>query len=798
MKKLLCMLCVCIAGVASSGAQTREALEDSVILGSISRHMIDMAFDTDKMNTDDRLKVHWTYAELMKKVSREHLAAFSDQELREVLEYLHSDAFRFLSSETFYTVFFENIEKAFQSELGDGLRFSYTIRDRAYGANLKPIYQNTMDFISPMVEDAIGEDGKKISSARRAGIPSGYIDLMKSCGRTVREHLYDIYRISALDFLSKETVKVAEDFAVSPLGQKYYVYVQNARNAADISSDEFVKSFLSDLEEKTINTMQLRSSVSEYVSLSRAFPEYLPDYFRPYAEVALGNAMYQGETRDRSPYGKGKMTDRKGVVYEGNFKNGQRHGLITVTKPGKEAVSQYWVADKYRKDIPAGLDKKGAVPAPFVEEGIKYGYAAFYDNERKSRQQGVFVDGQLTGTAKVSEPGRVLEGEFVDGRFSKGVITWTNDDTQSVTFNGRMSVDLAEGVREWVAKDDSRKETQTGYFKEWLLEGDAYKVVAAPGDSLETSGVFAYGKQYGKGEQKRNIVYYGSGVHESSVYVGEFYDDKYHGKGRLTMSLSNIGAANGTFTRCGILMPEFAADEMDVTIEGTFDNGTLKEGLISYSDGSWFEGKFSELGLMQGQMLCNYKDGSVYQGGCLDGNHHGKGELYRANGTVFKGEFLYGDPVIPEKPEPVNQRRANVIRNDQLKYEYNNLATGYGKATLIKPAGVKIMVRTNSPSLKVDCIGRFVGDIMIEGMVSMSDGNWLEGVFQDGILIEGKGKIVDKSWVVYEGDIKNGYPHGSGVCFYSDGTWFEGQFAWGNRMGGTHYSATGDVIKVYE
>ena len=46
MKKLLCMLCVCIAGVASSGAQTREALEDSVILGSISRHMIDMASTT--------------------------------------------------------------------------------------------------------------------------------------------------------------------------------------------------------------------------------------------------------------------------------------------------------------------------------------------------------------------------------------------------------------------------------------------------------------------------------------------------------------------------------------------------------------------------------------------------------------------------------------------------------------------------------------------------------------------------------------------------------------------------------
>jgi hypothetical protein len=64
--------------------------------------------------------------------------------------------------------------------------------------------------------------------------------------------------------------------------------------------------------------------------------------------------------------------------------------------------------------------------------------------------------------------------------------------------------------------------------------------------------------------------------------------------------------------------------------------------------------------------------------------------------------------------------------------------------------------------------------------------------------MQGKGKTIDKYHTVYEGDIKNGYPHGKGRCYYTDGTWFKGNFAWGNRMDGTHYSADGKIIKVYE
>ena len=107
------------------------------------------------------------------------------------------------------------------------------------------------------------------------------------------------------------------------------------------------------------------------------------------------------------------------------------------------------------------------------------------------------------------------------------------------------------------------------------------------------------------------------------------------------------------------------------------------------------------------------------------------------------------------------------------------------------------MVRGMS-SVEVTCTGRFKGEIMTYGKVSVSDGTWLEGTFEDGVLIKGKGKTLDKYGTVYVGDIKNGFPHGQGKCTYTDGTWFKGNFASGNRMDGVHYAADGKVIKVYQ
>lgn len=779
-----------------SNAQGREALEDSVIVGGISPSMVEMVLGTGQMKADERLLVQWSYAELMKDVSREHIASFSDNELRDILAYFKTDGYRFMSSEVFFQAYADNIVKAFQSESGSGPRFSTALKDAEYGSGLKPLFQLTMNSFAPVVDGILGEDGKEIANAKRSGLSSGHVDMLRESARKVTPKLFSIYRVSLLDYLSKEDVKAVEDFVLSPLGQKYADYAMKVNAAADLSSKEFVTDFLAQVASKKINTSQLRTSVVRYVTLSRYFSNCFPELYRPYAKLQIGEAVYEGQTRDMSPCGKGKMTDKKGVVYEGNFKNGLRHGLIKVTKSGKPSVTQFWIADKYRKEVPAGRDKTGALQAPYLEGGKRFGYGSVSDTDRKSSYQGTYIDGQLNGTCKVYEPGKTLEGEFMDGNLVEGTILWTNDKAQTVSFKGKMVGNLSDGVREWKYKDGSKTEVQTGVFRDGLLDGEGHRVVEKEYDVVESSGMFAYGKLYGYGVQKREVTY-SNNINESSVYEGDFYADSYHGKGRLTLDLTDIPAGQGVLTRAGLTLPDFSNSSTVVIMEGRFDNGSFLEGKITYSDGTWYEGRFAGVGLIQGSMRTNLQDGSVYQGACADGVPHGAGELYRADGSVFSGEFEYGAPVqvkAPAKPDP---RKTNALRNDELTYEYKEISAGYGKATLVKPAGVKIMVRTNVTSLKVVCKGRFKGDNLIEGKVTMSDGNWLEGVFEDGVLITGRGKTVDKYRVVYEGEIKNGFPHGNGKCYYNDGTWFEGKFAWGNRMGGTHYSATGEVIKVY-
>lgn len=141
----------------------------------------------------------------------------------------------------------------------------------------------------------------------------------------------------------------------------------------------------------------------------------------------------------------------------------------------------------------------------------------------------------------------------------------------------------------------------------------------------------------------------------------------------------------------------------------------------------------------------------------------------------------------------------NASENERQEktFRYGKSTVGEGKTRLISPCGVKILVR-HPDALDVTFKGYFDGDTFLRGKVTMSDGYWMDGEFEDGVLITGKAKTIDKYGTVYEGDIKNGYPHGEGRCTYKDGTWFKGKFANGNRMGGTHYTAEGAVIKVYQ
>ena len=54
MKKLFFLLCACFLCTMVSNAQSREALEDSVIVGGISHSMIEMVLGADQMKADEK------------------------------------------------------------------------------------------------------------------------------------------------------------------------------------------------------------------------------------------------------------------------------------------------------------------------------------------------------------------------------------------------------------------------------------------------------------------------------------------------------------------------------------------------------------------------------------------------------------------------------------------------------------------------------------------------------------------------------------------------------------------------
>ena len=800
MKKLIFILCTYLISALSLYAQERKALEDSVIVGGIPRSVVDMVLGADQMTPDEKLLAHWAYAELMKDISREHLALFSDQELSEILDYYRSDAFRFLNSDTFLTVYVTNITKAIQYEIGQGPKFSYILNDKSYGAGLEQLFKVVLSAYDPILDKMLGEDSAMILNARKAGLPDSQIKILTSALVKVIDNLFNIYRLSVVDYLSDDALKDYDTFMLSPVGQKFAIYTQKVKNIADVSSEEFLSDFSKRLETGKMSVSEMHSSIADYVALSRSFPLYFPELYRPHAEIVTKGGIYEGQTRDMVPHGKGKLTDKKGVVYEGDFRDGKRHGLLMVAKPGKEPVPQFWISDKYKKDVPLAVDENGVIPQAYVLDGQRYGYGSVYDQDTQSRLQGFFIDGQLNGKGKVFETGRTVEGDFIDGSMVSGTIVWEAVSDRVSVFKGRLSGNMGNGVREWTRLDRSEREMHMGTFEDGLMEGEGYKSIMQMGSRIYSSGIYAYGKQYGTGTYNANFTSRDTGIAEEFVYEGGFYADAFHGEGDLHMTLKNIPEGSWTFTRCNVRLPEVNADSLEIFINGVFEDGSFKKGKISYSDGSWYEGTFDEAGIVEGAMLRIYSDGTWYQGECRLGKCHGMGEIHYVDGTVYSGVFEYGSPVQQEQKNVTKAAKTvtgSDLRYDEQIFKYENLSVGKGKAALIKPAGVKIMVRT-IPDLEVTCTGRFKDRTLVQGKVAMTDGNWLEGVFEDGVLITGRGRTVDKYGTIYEGEIKNGYPHGEGICTYADKTWFKGNFANGNRMGGTHYAADGKVIKVYK
>lgn len=108
-------------------------------------------------------------------------------------------------------------------------------------------------------------------------------------------------------------------------------------------------------------------------------------------------------------------------------------------------------------------------------------------------------------------------------------------------------------------------------------------------------------------------------ISTGSLYVGEFKDGMFHGKGTST---------NQSGTK---YVGEFR--------DGRFDG----QGTLTFNDGADYIGEFRN-GVFNGQGSSNFPNGAKYVGEFKDGKRHGQGTYTGPSGAKHVGEFRDGKP----------------------------------------------------------------------------------------------------------------------------------------------------------
>ena len=727
----------------------------------------------NKKDERDKLVCEYLSFKGLSDAMYELMKELPSSEFTDKISFAGSYVYFSLMSEEFWTTFRKYINEAENDK-----KFDYTIRDPQF-AKLSESFEDDYPFLMQRLLK------ESVIPLYHTGI---YVEKVLKIGQ---DKLQILFVKTLMEYFSYEEFvsSHAEHFDVCEMISSEFV------RYSDIL---FGKSYTSRVRNSVLNDNAELRRLAEYMKLSRR-PMYVSrSLYRLEQDMKLKQGQYTGEIYDGVPDGEGVLTDKKGVTYFGSFKDGLRHGPVFVTTPGKGTSMQFWYKGKFQKNIPTSLRADGSVPETVVIDGKRYGYGCYYNNVSKSTCVGFFVDGRLSGPGKIMTAKYTLNGRFVGSCVYDCVIDWHDTKYQTNRFTGTQNGILRKGVLHKVGPD-GRQRVWCGEFVNDIADGDMAWCSMADKDTSRFYGLFAYGSMYGEGKIERTWVYK-NGMREVCRYTGNTVHNKAYGEGTFEILLTDFPDDKFALNRYGVKLPGQYTEGKDTVIvkgEGFFRDNALVEGKVSVSNGNCLIGRFSDGKLTEGRMVKKYSDGSSYDGECLDGKYHGYGRVTYPDGIAYEGMFENGSPVMKKEDYSVPRGQSvNFGKRTQI-FVFDDLSNKKGVASLVKAAGVKIIVRGIS-SVEVICCGIFKGDIMTEGKVTVSDGTWLEGCFEDGVLIKGKGKTIDKYGTVYTGEIKNGFPHGAGECVYSNGTTFKGNFAKGNRMDGVHYAADGKVIKEYK
>ncbi len=252
---------------------------------------------------------------------------------------------------------------------------------------------------------------------------------------------------------------------------------------------------------------------------------------------------------------------------------------------------------------------------------------------------------------------------------------------------------------------------------------------------------------------------------KSLFYVGEFKDDRFHGKGKL-------------FNQNGRLEYDGEWEDGWKSGEGIeyYPNGTQK------FVGAWKRGRYNSKGVY------TFENGDVIKGEWRDGLLEGYAELTKRNGCVYT-RFYKHDEILMEKlisgtpPPPHGSSKTLKFANGVYKGELDFNGNMHGKG---------VFTYTNGDRYEG---GYKEGAKHGTGVFTYADGRSYEGGFEDDMRC-GKGIFHYASGDVYDGEWKDNIKNGTGTYHYNNGDRYEGSYSDSLRHGhGVYFYRNGDVFE---
>jgi hypothetical protein len=326
--------------------------------------------------------------------------------------------------------------------------------------------------------------------------------------------------------------------------------------------------------------------------------------------------IYHGYFNQNKIEGVGKMNYAAGDIYDGNFIDFKKHGNGTYTFKSGESYNGQWVNDNFNGNgqlIYANGDKYIGEFA----DGKFQGKGSFIFKSGQS-YIGQWANNKYNGKGKlVFKNGDIYEGDFVDGKIQgSGTYTYSSGEL----YVGQWANNKSNGKGKLVFKN-----------------GDIYE------------GDFVDGKRQGNGtltckKLKNTTDPNGNIVKDILIlYTGQWANDLYNGKGKLTVIDTNEYDMKGS---------EYEGDFVDGKKHGN--------GIINYKNVENYTGQFAnDLYNGHGEWSNSGQFTNSYTGDFVDGKRQGNGtsevgreagyetytgkwanDLYNGQGKLESTEYL--------------------------------------------------------------------------------------------------------------------------------------------------------------